>query len=314
MKQVYVLTNLPDSLRGGAVSIGKFDGVHVGHLAIIERLKYHAKRVRGPAVLVTFDPLPRQVLQPEKNFRPLCTLERKIELLTSLEPDALIVIPTDKNFLKQTAETFFYETLKNQLDAKMVVEGSNFSFGRDRIGTVEAMKLYGQWNGVEIDIIEPIPKDGDIVSSSRIRHLLLEGQIERANQWMALPYRLTGKVISGEQRGRTLDFPTANLGETKTVIPKHGVYAALAHFDEETCGITTRGATVHVGSNPTFGENATKIEVFLHDFSGDVYGKQLHVDFLAFLRDLICFETPQALIEQMNQDVERSRSIVATPR
>ncbi len=299
-------TALPDTLRGGAVSIGKFDGMHLGHAMIVQRLKNHASLLQAPSILITFDPPPMAVLRPDLEYRPLCTLERKIELIAGFEPEALIVVPTNTDFLRQTAETFFYDTLKGRLDARVVVEGRNFSFGRDRIGNVEAIRLYGQWTGIDVDIVEPVRVGDEVVSSSSIRRMLREGRVERVNELMPLPYRLTGTVVSGERRGRRLGFPTANLDHTQTIIPKRGIYAALAVLEGKSLG-----ATVHIGPNPTFDEDASKIEVFLHDFQGDVYGKSLHVDFLAMLRETIRFESAEQLIDQMNRDVQKSREISA---
>lgn len=300
------LDALPDSLRGGAVSVGKFDGMHLGHGVIVQRLKTHAAALRAPSILVTFDPPPLAILRPDLDYRPLCTLERKIELIAAFEPDALVVVHTDADFLRQTAETFFYETLKGRFDARVVVEGRNFSFGRDRIGNVEAIRLYGQWTDVEVDIVESVRMGDEVISSSGIRRLLREGRVERAGELMPQPYRLTGTVVSGERRGRRLGFPTANLDHTRTVIPKRGIYAAVAVLDDRPLG-----ATVHIGPNPTFHEDASKIEVFLHDFSGDLYGKTLHVDFLALLRETIRFDSAEELIEQMNRDVAKSGDLSA---
>lgn len=295
-----------DSLRGGAVSIGKFDGMHLGHSLIIHRLKSHAARLGAPAVVVTFDPLPIRVLRPDLDIRPICTLARKIELIRSFGPDALVVLRTDHALLEQSAETFFYETLEDRLGAKVLVEGRNFTFGRDRIGNSETIKMYGRWAGIEIDVVEPMRLGDEIISSSGIRRLLAEGLVEQVNELMPAPYRLTGSVVEGDRRGRTLGFPTANLGGVETIIPKPGLYATVARFEGKAYASTT-----HIGPSPMFDETSNRIEAFLHDFHGDLYEKTLDVDFHARLRDSVRFDSTEAMVRQMNLDVQRSREITA---
>jgi riboflavin kinase/FMN adenylyltransferase len=304
---MHIITNLddiPESFRGGAASIGKFDGMHLGHSQIIRRLKNHADKRHIPSLVLTFDPLPAIVLHPDREFQPICTLERKIELIRSYQVDAFVLFRTDIEFLCQSAETFFFETLHKKLNVKVVVEGQNFCFGFDRLGTAESMRRYGKQAGIEIDLVESVQIDKHLVSSSEIRRLLQEGKAEQVVRFMPQPYRLTGTVIYGEQRGRTLGFPTANLGEIKTIIPKQGIYATIATFDDQTFDSTT-----HIGTNPTFNVTTPKIEVFIHNFDGNLYGKTVHVDFLGCLRGIIRFSSADELIRQMNLDVQNSRKI-----
>jgi len=298
------LSALPESLQGGAISIGKFDGVHLGHSLIIQRLKSHAQQRQIPAVVVTFDPLPATLLQPDAPLKPICTLERKIELIGNFYVDAVVIITTTQELLQQSAEIFFYETIQDRFRAKVVVEGSNFSFGCDRIGNPDVIRLYGQWTGIDVDIVDSLQIGDERVSSSGIRRLLQNGQIERVNELMSPPYRMSGTVIVGEQRGRTLGFPTANLGEVQTILPKPGIYATATWIEDKRYGSTT-----HIGTNPTFNVAVPKIEVFVHDFGGDLYGKRIDVDFLAFLREMVRFDSPDALVRQMHEDVSRSRRI-----
>ena len=304
MQIITELTAFPEALRGGAVSIGKFDGMHLGHSLIVNRLKSYAHQWQIPAVLVTFEPPPTALLLPNADTKLICTLERKLELIHNLHVDAVVVIPTTHELLQQSAETFFYETIRDRFQAKVVVAGKNFSFGRDRIGNPDVIRLYGQWTGIEVDIVEPLKIGEEWVSSSGIRHLIQTGQIERVNELMPLPYRMTGTVIAGEQRGRTLGFPTANLGDVQTILPKEGIYATLTWIEGKRFGSTT-----HIGTNPTFDVALPKIEVFVHDFAGDLYGQRIEVDFLALLREPVRFDSVEALIRQMHGDVLRSRRI-----
>ena len=257
MQIITNLTALPETLRGGAISIGKFDGMHLGHSLIVQRLKSHAQHRQIPAILVTFDPPPVVVLRPDDHWKPLCTLERKIELIRNFHVDAVVVIPTTRELLQQSAEAFFYETVQNHFQAKVIVAGKDFSFGRDRVGTPDIIRLYGRWTGIEVDIVDPLQLGTERVSSSGIRQLLQAGQIERVNELMPFPYRMTGTVIPGEQRGRTLGFPTANLGNVRTILPKQGVYATATWIAGKQYGSTT-----HIGTNPTFNVSVPKIEVF----------------------------------------------------
>ncbi|MDR1141314.1 MAG: riboflavin biosynthesis protein RibF [Planctomycetaceae bacterium] len=306
--QVITDINLfPERFRGGVVSIGKFDGMHLGHSLILKRLKNHADQRQIPAVILTFDLLPVTVLRPDWNIQPICTLERKIELFSRFNLDALVILRTDHELLAQSAETFFFKTLKEKLGVTVIVEGRNFCFGHDRLGTSELIQQYGQQTGIEIEIVEPVQLGDHLISSSGIRKLLQKGLIEQVAEWMPQPYRLTGTVVLGDQRGRTLGFPTANLGETETIIPKPGIYATVATFDGQSFGSTT-----HIGTNPTFHQSIPKIEVFLHDFSGDLYGKKLDIDFLAALREVACFGSVEELVHQMNLDTHQSREILSS--
>lgn len=304
MQIITDLKTFPETLQGGAISIGKFDGMHLGHSLIVHRLKSYAHRCQIPAILVTFDPPPIVLLKPDADFRPICTLERKIELISNFHVDAVVVIPTTQELLQQSAETFFYEAIQNQFHAKVVVAGRDFSFGRDRIGTPDVIRLYGQWTGIEVDIVDPLQIGEERVSSSGIRHLIQAGQIERVNELMPMLYRMTGTVIVGEQRGRTLGFPTANLGNVQTILPKQGIYATVTWIEGKQYGSTT-----HIGTNPTFDIALSKVEVFVHDYDGDLYGVEIATDFLAFLREPIRFDSAPALIGQMQEDVSKSRRI-----
>ena len=304
MQIITGLAAFPEALQGGAVSIGKFDGMHLGHSLIVHRLKSYAHQRQIPSILVTFDPLPAVLLNPDADLKPICTLERKIELIRNFHVDAVVVIPTSHELLQQSAETFFYETIQNRFHAKVVAAGRDFSFGRDRIGTPGVIRLYGQWTGIEVDIVDPLQIGEERVSSSGIRRLIQSGQLERVNELMPMPYRMTGTVIVGEQRGRTLGFPTANLDEVQTILPKQGIYATATWIEGQRYG-----STAHIGTNPTFDVALPKIEVFVHDFTGGLYGKRIDVDFLTLLREPVRFDSVESLVRQMNEDVLRSRRI-----
>ncbi|MDR3234522.1 MAG: riboflavin biosynthesis protein RibF [Planctomycetaceae bacterium] len=304
MQIITQLDEFPESQRGGAVSIGKFDGMHLGHSLIVHRLKSYANKLQIPSIIVTFDQPPLAVLKPEFEFVPICTLERKIELIKTFHIDALIVLPATKEFLEQKAGEFFQTVIKKTFDARVIIEGHNFLFGFNREGTAESIQSFGQQSGIKVDIVDFVQIGNVRVSSSNIRHLIQNGRIESVNELMPQPYRLTGKVVRGDQRGRMLGFPTANLADVKTVLPKPGIYAAATVIDGKRFAATT-----HIGSLPTFKKADLRIEVFVHRFDGDLYGKTLSIDFLAFLRDIIPFNSVDELIAQMKTDVQHSERI-----
>jgi riboflavin kinase / FMN adenylyltransferase len=292
------LTQLTDDLRGGAVAIGNFDGVHVGHAEIARRLIERACGVSGPSVVFTFDPHPVRILRPEAAPPPLTWTDRKAELLGELGVDAMIAYPTDEELLRLTPDEFFDHIIRDQLAAKALVEGPNFNFGRGRSGTIDVLRRLANAAHVALDVVEPVVIDGDYVSSSRIRKLIGEGRIDNAGRMLTRPYRLRGMVRHGAARGARLGFPTANLDAIDTLLPGPGVYAGRAITDR-----TSWPAAINVGPNPTFGEQRMKVEVHLIGFEGSLYGQPLEVDFIARLRDIQRFDNVAALKAQLEKDI-----------
>jgi riboflavin kinase/FMN adenylyltransferase len=298
------LNDFSDALRGGAVAIGNFDGVHLGHARLVERLRKMAERVQGPAIVFTFDPPPTRILRPEAAPEPLIWIERKAEVLAELGVDAMLVYPTDRALLDLDARTFFEHIVCERLGAKAMVEGPNFFFGHNRSGTVEVLRQYCAEAHMPFEVAEPVQMQGEIVSSSRIRNLILAGQVEQANAMLGRPYRIHGVVVRGAQRGATLGYPTANVGQTDTLLPVEGIYAARAFAAGQWYP-----AAVNLGPNPTFGEGSLKIEAYLVGFQGSIYDQPIAVDFLAHLRDIKRFDSVDALLAQMAKDVARTVEI-----
>jgi riboflavin kinase/FMN adenylyltransferase len=305
MQLLRSLDPLPPELTGGAVAIGNFDGVHRGHARLVERLVAQARQVGGPAIVFTFDPHPLAILKPEWLPTPMTRSERKAELLGRLGVDAVIAYPTDRELLNLTPQQFFDLIARERLRAKVIVEGPNFHFGKDRAGTVEVLHGLCANAAVTLEIVEPVAIDGELISSSRVRNLIQNGAVGQANQLLTQPYRLSGIVGRGAERGRTIGFPTANLQRSETVLPKLGVYAGRAWVENQAYA-----AAINIGPNPTFGENAVKIEVHLIDFSGNLYDQLLAVDLLDRLRDIQSFSNVQALIDQLRLDVGEARELV----
>ena len=307
MKLLRSLDDFPPELRGGAVAVGNFDGVHRGHACIVERLLARARSQGGPAIVFTFDPHPARILRPEAAPLPLIWTDRKIDILAEMGADAVIVYPTTTAFLEQDARHFFDSVVRDCLDAKAMVEGRNFFFGRNRGGNVETLRRFCEELGIAFEVAPTIEIEGQPVSSSRIRKALQEGRVEEAGQMLGRPYRLRGKVVRGVQRGRTLGFPTANVADYDTLCPPDGIYTGRAWISKKEF----RPAALSVGTNPTFDEKALKVEAYLLDFEGDLYGSILEVDFVARLRDSMRFSGAEELVAQMTRDVETTRRTVA---
>jgi riboflavin kinase/FMN adenylyltransferase len=298
------LDDLPEGMRGGAVSIGNFDGVHAGHAQIIGRLVERARQLGGPAVVFTFDPHPARLLRPDAVPEPLIWTERKAELLGELGVDTVIAYPTDRALLELSAQQFFDHVIVDRLGARAVVEGDNFAFGHNREGTVEMLRELALAAGIETEVIAAIDINGEAVSSSRIRRLLAEGDVAMARQLLTRPYRLRGRVVRGAGRGESLGFPTANLADVDTLVPAEGVYAALCMVDDQP-----QAAAVNIGGNPTFGEMAAKVEAHLVDLRRSLYEQTLTLDFLARLRGTKKFEGADALRAQISRDVAATQRV-----
>ncbi len=308
MKLVHNLADLPDELRGqlqrGAVSVGNFDGVHLGHARIIETLVKAAERVEGPAIVLTFDPHPARLLRPEQAPKPLTWIERKAELLAALGVDVTIAYPTDEALLRLSAREFFDEILRRRLDVRAMVEGPNFRFGRDRQGTIETLQGFTTEAGNELEVVDALRQGGDYISSSRLRSLIAEGDVQSAGRMMTAPYRIRGTVSRGMGRGAKIGFPTANLEDIDTLLPGEGVYAGAAYR-----GGDRWPAAINLGSNPTFDETTKKVEVHLIGFDEPLYGEALEVEFLSRLRDIRPFEDVEALKKQLAEDVKQAMNI-----
>jgi riboflavin kinase/FMN adenylyltransferase len=279
------LTRLPDIEPGGrrSVAVGTFDGVHL-----------------------TFDPHPVSVVAPQHTPKLLTTLERKAELIAELGVQELIVIPFDADFAMRSADAFVDDVLVGALGAEQVSVGENFRFGHLAHGDARLLAADGRFATVVHPLLEV---DGEVVSSSHIRGLVLAGEVAEANRLLGSPFRLTGEVTHGDERGRELGFPTANIVPDEALAcPGHGVYACLA--DGRPPRTAAVPAAVSIGVRPTFVTGRGElIEAYLLDFDGDLYGHTLSLDFLQRLRGERRFDSPATLIEQMHRDVERTREI-----
>jgi riboflavin kinase / FMN adenylyltransferase len=294
------VTWLPNVERasGRSVAVGTFDGVHTGHREVIG----------GADSVLTFEPHPVSVVAPQHTPKLLTTLERKAELVESLGVGELIVIPFDATFAARSAEEFIEDVLVGALDASQVAIGENFRFGHKAKGDPSLLLANGRFTTVVHPLLE---LDGEIVSSSHIRGLLLAGEVAEANRLLGAPFQLSGEVVHGDARGRELGFPTANLvPDDALACPGHGVYACLAHVPESPEAMP---AAVSIGVRPTFKTGRGElIEAYLLDFDGELYGSELRLEFLARLRGERRFKDPESLVEQMHRDVQATRETVAS--
>lgn len=296
---------IPADTREGCVAIGNFDGVHRGHAQMCAALLHQADRVGTHAVVVTFDPHPISLLRPEFTPPLLTTVAERRRLLSLSGIEHLVVLRVTTDLLQLSADEFFQQFIVEHLQAKGVVEGPNFRFGRDRGGDVNDLKRMCAAVGIPLDAIELVADHQVEISSSRIRRLIEVGELAVAVDMLGHFYRVTGTVSAGAGRGARLGFPTANLTGVQSLVPGHGVYAGMAAVDGRSYV-----AAVSIGPNPTFADMANKVECFLDGFHGDLYGKTLSVDLISEVRRLQKFSGTDTLLAQIEQDVVWCRSLV----
>jgi riboflavin kinase/FMN adenylyltransferase len=303
------LDELPKSAQGSIVAIGNFDGVHRGHRTLISELLRCARENDAPSMIFTFDPPPLRLLRPGPWPQPLTWMERRVELLTQMGVDYVVAYPTSASLLELDAESFFQKILVDELGVRGMVEGPNFRFGKDRGGDVDLLKQLCAQHGLAFSIVEAQRMDGEWISSSSIRDAIEAGHIEQANQALSEPYRILGTVVTGAGRGRTIGFPTANLGNIPVLIPAHGVYAGRVvranRKDQQSLPNTLLNApaAIHIGPNPTFGENCDKVEIHLIGVSADLYDASLEVEITHRVRSVRKFSSKDELLKQIQADL-----------
>ncbi len=285
-------------LRGTVLTLGVFDGLHLGHQKIMETVVSRAQGVNAVPTAITFDPHPRSVLYPENSPPLLQTLDQRLANFKVLGIKQTIVIRFDKEFAGQNAEVFLRDIVHDRLQAKEVYLGKGFAFGKNRGGNIELLKKMSAELDFYADEVGEVTLRGRRVSSSKIRELLKDGKVNLARRMLGRPYGIEGQIIRGDQRGRTIGFPTANLKPTNRVIPKYGVYATANLID----GVWRRSVT-NVGVRPTFdGDKEPSIESYIFDFDGDLYGDVLRVRFLHRIRDERKFGGIDELKAQITKD------------
>jgi riboflavin kinase/FMN adenylyltransferase len=309
------LEDLPGGWGRCVATIGIFDGVHLGHQELIHRAVTLAEERSVKSVLVTFDPHPSEVVRPGSHPAQLTTLRRKAELVESLGIDVFCVLPFTPELSKMPPDEFVHELLVDKLHVSAVVVGENFRFGHRAVGSVEMLTKFGQRFGFGVEgaklVTVPSRDSGQEItfSSTYIRACVNAGDVTAAEAALGRPHRLEGIVVRGDRRGHELGFPTANLSTPRyAAIPADGVYAG--QFSLLSTGKPLKAA-VSVGTNPTFSGRERRVEAFVLDVDEDFYGQRVGVDFVAKLRDMAKFDSPEALVEEMHRDVARTRDLLA---
>jgi riboflavin kinase/FMN adenylyltransferase len=305
MRIIDDLTFTKENFTSPVVTIGNYDGVHLGHRAIIERVIELARKGKGEAVVLTFEPHPVKFLHPELQIPLITPSRKKVMLLTQFGVDITVNLPFTDDIARMSAKEFIQEIVQRRIAPRQVVVGFNFTFGKGRTGTSEELKKIGESLGFEVEIIPPFHVDGEVVSSTRIRELIAVGDIRGANRMLGSNFFMLGKVVHGHARGKGLGFPTANLEITQDLYPNEGVYAATVMVDDRRYN-----GVVNIGTNPTFGDEQLAVEVFLFDYQGDLYGKELQVALVDKLRDEQTFPSPELLVRQIEKDIQRAKEIL----
>ena len=306
MEIVRFLRDVPEKLKGAALAIGNFDGVHRGHQKVLGEAIAIAKREGRRSGAVVFEPHPREFFAPETPFFRLTPLPVKLELLEALGLDQTFVIAFDADLAALSADAFATEVIGKGLGASHVVVGHDFSYGKGRTGTTEELAILGRDLGFGVDVVAPVGEGGATFSSSRIREHLRQGEVRDAAEQLGYWWRVRGQVGAGAGRGKGLGFPTLNLPLAPGQDVRHGIYAMRVDH-----GAGRHHAAGYVGARPTFGAGEPVLEAYLLDFAGDLYDKEVDVEFIEFLRPDATFATPEALAAQMCDDTDRARAVLA---
>jgi len=306
MKIVRGLTNARPSDRGCVLAIGNFDGMHLGHEAIVEHLAARGREHRLPTAVLTFEPNPREFFDPANAPARLMRLRDKASRLAELGVDRLILLKFDDRLRSWDGTSFVERVLVEALGVRHVVIGSAFRFGKGRTGTVDLLRQLGGSRGFEVDEVAAVEVAGGRVSSTRIRGALAAGDLDTVRLLLGRDYRMTGRVMEGRRLGRTLGYATANLRLHRKVTPVSGVFAVRV----EGAGEGVRPGVASVGTRPTVGGGEVLLEVHLFDWQGDLYGRYLGVDFVSKLREESKFENLDALVTQMHDDARAARVLL----
>ena len=295
------IENITEDFRGSFVTIGNFDGVHLSHQFICRKLATEARDASTKSLVITFDPHPKMILHP--NIRPfylITTLAEKLKLLDNCGVDGTLVIPFSPEYSKITAEQFVYGFLTQKLEVKKVIVGHDYTFGQAKQGNSDYLISSGAKLGFAVEVVDAFKVGTDIISSTLIRNLILQGDVSSVFKFMGRWHNIAGIVVSGRGRGTGLGFPTANLEPDKELLPPPGIYAAFAEL-EGKCYM----AALNIGVKPTFSDYTFTFEAHLLDFAGDVRSKRINILFVEKLRDIVKFDSPEMLKNQIAADVEK---------
>jgi riboflavin kinase/FMN adenylyltransferase len=290
------------------LTIGNYDGVHLGHQKILSQVLQKAHEIQGTAMIMTFDPHPVKVLAPERNIKLLTTPEEKMRLIEAMGIDVMLLINFNKEFANMLPDDFIDNVLVKRLRVREIIVGTNYAFGKQKKGTIDLLRRRGEKYGFEAKAVRQVTVHGNIVSSSAIRSLLLKGSVREASNYLGRAYSIEGKVIRGKARGQNLlNIPTANITTPVEIAPKEGVYAVRIGMKGQLYD-----GVANIGKNPTFGNQEISYEVHVFNFSGNLLGEDLRIFFIDRLRGERTFPDISGLIKQIRIDMEHAREILKT--
>lgn len=310
MKIIDRLENLSQPFKNAVITIGNFDGVHIGHQALFHEVIQKADAIDGTSIAMTFEPHPMRVLQ-KNSLPPLITLyEQKNELIERAGIDVLICIPFTREFASLSAEAFIKNLLIAKIGMRAIVVGKDYTFGRNREGNLSVLKFYASQLGYEVVVADWIKAEREIadrISSTKIRELIMAGEVEPARKMLGRHYQIRGLVVQGRDRGgKLLGIPTANINLQDELCPKTGIYAVTVEYHQQLYK-----GVANIGYSPTFDDNQFTVEVHLLNFSENIYGEKIRVNFIARIRDEKKFAGIEDLKEQIHQDIETAHKILA---
>ncbi len=304
-----LITDLKDittKFTNSIITLGNFDGIHLGHQELIRMVIRRARETGGTSLVVTFRPHPLKILAPEKCPPLISIYEEKIRLIEALGVDALVKIPFTMDFAAMSPEAFVKDILCDLLGAKEIFVGFNYRFGKGRAGNIEMLRELGNRHGFTVREVEQVSLRGEVISSTAIRQLLKDGEVEHAARLLGRVYAVTGIVVKGDGRGRGLGFPTANIAAKHAIIPSDGVYAVQLNVRDHF-----HDGIANIGLRPTFNKNIRAIEVHVFDFDEDLYGEDISLYFIRKIREEKKFKGPDELVRQITKDIASAREILA---
>jgi riboflavin kinase / FMN adenylyltransferase len=305
--RVFDTFDIQERFSNPVATIGNYDGIHIGHRRIIERVKERAKEINGTSMLITFDPHPLHLLRPEKELAAITPLSERKRLIEATGIDVLFVVPFTREFSRVAPDGFVRSILVDKLAVKGVVIGYDFKFGRQGMGDVQFLREKGKEYGFFVEEVGEIRLDGEKIGSNRVRKLVTGGDVAMAARVLGRPHAIEGTVVRAKGRGHTIGYPTINLKTDHTLVPRNGVYVTEVEIDGQRFGAVT-----NVGTNPTFEAGQVRsIESFILDFKGDLYDRKVKVIFLRRIRDEVRFNSVEELIAQIGKDVEAAREYLS---
>lgn len=305
MKIYKEIKDIKDEMKRPILTIGNFDGVHLGHQAILKKIVSRAKEAGGSSIVFTFEPHPLKVIAPDKDIRLITSCDEKTRLLEDAGVDAVICANFTREFAEQDPDEFVKNVLHEKIGVAEIYIGHDYAFGKGRKGTISHLKELGKRYGFYVGVIEPVVIDDAVVSSSRIRQMILDGNVDNAAKLLGRNYALTGIVVKGAGRGRKLGFPTANIELPSELIPKDGVYAVkVKKGDKAYDGVA------NIGNKPTFKNEKFGVEAYLFDFNESLYNETLEIEFVKRIRNERAFKNAEELIAHMKGDVSAAKEIL----